>query len=357
MNWPASRSSGRGAAAGTRGRCWTRRWRGRWTSGYGTRSSPRRGEIRWRCWSCRGACRRRNWPADSGCPARCRCRADRGELPPAAGRAARKRPGGCCCSRRPIRSATRRWSGRRPGGWAWGSGGRAGGGRGPGRVRRPGAVPAPAGARGVLPGGTVAERRAAHGALAEATDPRTEPDRRAWHRAQAAAGPDEEVAAELERSAGRAQARGGLAAAAAFLARAAALTPDPARAGRRGAGRGAGKVQAGAPDVALELLVMAEAGPLDELRARGSTCCARRWRSPPAGGATRRRCCSRPPSSWSRSTPGWPARPTWTRCRRRCSRSPGGGRPAEVAEAAPAAPPGAAARPPRRTCCWTALAA
>ncbi len=109
------------------------------------------------------------------------------------------------------------------------------------------------------------QRREVHHALAEATDPMLDPDRRVWHRAQAAQGPDEDVAGELQQSAGRAQARGGLAAAAAFLQRATELTPDPTqRAGRALAGARA-KIQTGAFDAALELLAMAEAGPLSEL--------------------------------------------------------------------------------------------
>ena len=110
------------------------------------------------------------------------------------------------------------------------------------------------------------ERQAVHRALAEATDPRLDPDRRAWHRAQAAPEPDEDVAAELERSAGRAQARGGLAAAAAFLQRAVTLTVDPARRADRALAAAQSKHQAGAPDTALELLALAQAGPLDELQ-------------------------------------------------------------------------------------------
>ncbi len=110
------------------------------------------------------------------------------------------------------------------------------------------------------------DRRSAHGALAEATDPEIDPDRRAWHRAQAAPGPDEDVAAELERSAGRAQARGGLAAAAAFLEQAAALTPGSVQRTARALAAAQAKHQAGAPDAALELLATAEAGPLDELQ-------------------------------------------------------------------------------------------
>jgi hypothetical protein len=113
---------------------------------------------------------------------------------------------------------------------------------------------------------SVADRQAVHGALAEATDPETAPERRAWHRAQAAAGPDEQVAAELERSAGQAQARGGLAAAAAFLERAALLTADPARRAERTLAAAQAHLQAGAFGPALELVADAEAGPLDELQ-------------------------------------------------------------------------------------------
>jgi DNA-binding CsgD family transcriptional regulator len=115
----------------------------------------------------------------------------------------------------------------------------------------------------------VSERHEVHRALADATDPDADPDRRAWHRAQAASGPDEAVAGELEHSAGRAQARGGLAAAAAFLARAAELTPDPAERGRRAVAAAQTKFDAAASDAALELLATAELTPLAELeRAR-----------------------------------------------------------------------------------------
>jgi DNA-binding CsgD family transcriptional regulator/tetratricopeptide (TPR) repeat protein len=109
------------------------------------------------------------------------------------------------------------------------------------------------------------ERRNAHRALAAATDRSADPDRRAWHRSHATLVPDEDVAGELERSAGRAHARGGLAAAAAFLERAAALTVDPARRAGRALAAAQANHQAGAPEVALALLASAQAGPLDQL--------------------------------------------------------------------------------------------
>jgi DNA-binding CsgD family transcriptional regulator len=110
------------------------------------------------------------------------------------------------------------------------------------------------------------ERREVHHALAEATDPQLDPDRRAWHLAQSASGPDEDVASELEHSAARAQARGGLAAAAAFLERSATLTPEPARRAERALGAAQVTAQAGAFDAALRLLATADAGPLEELQ-------------------------------------------------------------------------------------------
>ncbi|PZG07011.1 helix-turn-helix transcriptional regulator [Nonomuraea aridisoli] len=110
------------------------------------------------------------------------------------------------------------------------------------------------------------DRRRAHGALADATDPHADPERRAWHRAQAVLGTDETVAAELERSAGRARSRGGLAAAAAFLERAVVLTPERAERARRALAAAHAKHQAGASDAASELLTVAATGPLDALQ-------------------------------------------------------------------------------------------
>ena len=254
----------RGLQEAMRGRCWTRR------SPAAGRAGPRpdrRRDARQPAGAARAAPRAdaRELAGGFGLPA-IAAPADRGELPAAAGPLPAETRSGCCWSRRPSRSATRagvasrraardRRRGRDPGG------------RGrPARGRRPGAVPASAGALGGLPVGVAAGAPGGARALAQVTDPELDPDRRAWHRAHATPGPDEEVAAELERSAGRAQARGGLAAAAAFLERAVALTVDPARRAERALAAAQAKPEAGAFDAALGLLATAEAGPLDELQ-------------------------------------------------------------------------------------------
>ena len=146
------------------------------------------------------------------------------------------------------------------------------------------------------------------------TDGITDPDRRAWHRAQAVTGPDEEVAAELERSAGRAQARGGLAAAAAFLERSVLLTADPERHAERALAAAQANMQAGAFGKALDLLAEAEdqgPAPLDELAsARVELLRGQIVFASGLGSDALPRCCSRRPSGSNRSTPAWPARPT-----------------------------------------------
>lgn len=114
-------------------------------------------------------------------------------------------------------------------------------------------------------GATSADRQEVHRALAEAIDPGLDPDRHAWHRAYGAAGPDEDVAAELVNSAGRAQRRGGVAATAAFLQRATELTPDPAKRASRALTAAQATLRTGAFDTALRLLVTADEGSSDAL--------------------------------------------------------------------------------------------
>jgi DNA-binding CsgD family transcriptional regulator len=112
--------------------------------------------------------------------------------------------------------------------------------------------------------GSAGERRRAHAAIAEVTDAETDPDRRAWHRALASAGPDAAVADELERFAGRARARGGQAAAAAFLERSVDLTIDPASRAERALAAAEASYLAGSAEDALRLAAVAERGPLNE---------------------------------------------------------------------------------------------
>ncbi len=157
------------------------------------------------------------------------------------------------------------------------------------------------------------ERQRAHEALASVSDPELDADRRAWHRALATSGPDEKVAAALELSAGRAQTRGGLASAAAFLERAATLTADAAGRSRRALAAAQAQHAAGAPEAALALLASAQAGPLAPLQRAEAQVLRAEIAFTTNRGSEAPRCYSRRPNSWSRSTSPLPVRPTWTR--------------------------------------------
>jgi hypothetical protein len=187
------------------------------------------------------------------------------------------------------------------------------------------------------------DRREVHRALAEATDPETDPDRRAWHRAQSTAGLDEAVASELERSAERARRRGGVAAMAAFLERAAEVTPDPAHRGARALAAAQAKLDAGAPEAAQRLLATAELTPLDEFR-RAPRGFGARSCSPGAAAATLHPCSWAPRSGSNRSTLRQPVRRTSRRSEQRSSPAGRAG-PGEFSKR----PKPFALRPPRRS--------
>src|SRR5215831_8993073 len=198
--------------------------------GCGTGCWWRLAATRWRCWSCPRRSAPPSWREGRRCRTRCRSAPGWSGRSPSGLAACRPLPGPCCCWPRPTTRGRRPRCGAPRRGWGWML------------VRS-----------AIYRAATFAERRAAHLALADALDEVGQADRRAWHRASAAIAPDDVVAGELERSAGRARARGGYAAAAAALERAAELTgPEAARARRLAAGAEAAWL-AGRPAWALEL--------------------------------------------------------------------------------------------------------
>ena len=200
------------------------------------------------------------------------------------------------------------------------------------------------------------ERRAAHAALAEATDPHRDPDRPAWHRAYAAGAADEEVAAELIGSADRAQRRGGVAAAAAFWERAMVLTPAPGRRAARALIAAEAKYAAGDFAATGKLLAAADIGPLDEHGHARVESCARGSPSSSTAAPMRHHFYYMPRSACSRWMRSWRGRPFWNtpgRHLRRPSggwvRSSGGGAGGEIRSVGPRAA-AASALAPARAC-------
>ena len=152
--------------------------------------------------------------------------------------------------------------------------------------------------------GSLAERRQAHASIAEATDGEADLDRRAWHLAHASASRDDAIADELERAAGRARARGGHAAEAAFLARSVGLTLDASRRAQRALAAGEAKRLAGLGEEALQLAAVAEVGPLTSPSVGELAFCGAAWPRCNAARATRRRNCSARPSNSNGPTAG-----------------------------------------------------
>ena len=279
--WRAGGALVGGLTTATRGRCWRPCWPVRSTSACATGSWPRPAATRWRCWSCRAAGRRTSWRAGSALAGALALSGRIEEsfqqrlaaLPPAT------RLLLLVAAAEPVGDPLLLWRAAAALGNRRGRGG-ARGRRGPGRARRPGALPPSARALGGVPGGRAGGAPARPPRARRRHRSRVDPDRRAWHRAQATPGLDEDVAAELERSAGRAQARGGLAAGGGVprARRRADARPGPpgAARARRGAEQAPGRR---ARRGAAAARPSPRRGRWTSSSARGRSCCARRSRS------------------------------------------------------------------------------